>query len=367
MMSTRQSRGAFRSTQPSSFNRTPRQRMVCMSAAAAFVLFFTLAASAQGKRRIYVSDAFGERIGVDVPVERIVVINSDAAEILCAFGLEDKIVGISDHIAEVGMNLLSGLKLKTVVGSTHDPSIEKIVELGPDVVISSQRSQARAAMETKLEHLGIPVLHIACYRIDDLESEIRLLGSITGEEETAGAYIAAFRAPLQMIDERLEEIKDPIRVYCEGYGAYGTVSGGSGGAMMLAHAGVSNIAANFSIPYPKISAEWVLIRNPAVIIKAAGAGYVKTGFGMTDPNPVASFWEDIMRRPGWQYIDAVKNKRVHLISAEIWCGPRAPVGILHVVKWCYPGLFSDIDPEDFHRQWVQRWHHRALNGIYVYP
>ena len=74
-----------------------------------------------------------------------------------------------------------------------------------------------------------------------------------------------------------------------------------------------------------------------------------------------------MNRPSFRQLEAVKNGRVYLLSSEIWTGPRAPISILYIAKWCYPDRFKDMDPEAVHRDWLLTWHDKELKGIYVYP
>ena len=312
-------------------------------------------------------DALKKEVTLKVPAQRIVVVNSDAAEILCAIGAADRIVGISNYIAQNSIGTLSDLKGKPVVGSPQGPSLEKIAELAPDLVISYEMWLSKTDFEDKLKAFGIPVARITCYLVDRLETDILLLGRISGKEANAEQYAAFIKEQLDIVENRLQQIRQPVRGYTEGYGDYVTVSRGIGAAMILQHAGVINIADDLTVPYPAISAEWVVVQNPDVIIKAAGAGFIKTGYGISDTAPLSEFRGRILARPGWHNIDAVRNDRVYLVSAEIWTGPRAPVGILYIAKWCYPELFADIDPRAVHRQWLKKWHHKTLQGIYVYP
>lgn len=99
----------------------------------------------------------------------------------------------------------------------------------------------------------------------------------------------------------------------------------------------------------------------------ASSTYVKTGYGIRDVQAIDDFRNELIRRPAWSRIEAVKKGRVYILSSELWVGPRTPIGIAYIVKWCYPELFQDIDPEELHRQWLMKWHHKALDGIYVYP
>lgn len=338
----------------------------------ASVFIFFISASSIGlagesKKMITITDAFKKNVNILIPAERIVVINSDAAEILCAFGVEEKIVGVSDHIANICSNLYSELHGKPVVGSAQCPSIEKIIELRPDLVIYYDMWLTEQALESKLAPLGIPVARIPCYRVDSLEKDIRTLGKIVGKEKESEEYVRFFQKSLNEVATRLKGLKRKIRVYAEGYGDYKSISEGSGADGILRTAGVENITAGQPVPFPKISPEWVVEQNPEVIIKAASSGWVKTGYGISDVAAVAAFRDVLMSRPVWNQIDAVKKAKVYLVSYEIWSGPRAPIGILYIAKWCYPERFEDIDPQMIHRQWLMKWHKKELKGIYVYP
>jgi iron complex transport system substrate-binding protein len=339
-----------------------------ISAAFMFISCFpSIGPAAESKRVFTITDAYKNKVNILIPAERIVAINSDAAEILCALQVQDKIVGVSDHIADACSNLLSELKNKPVVGSPQSPSVEKIIELRPDIVLYYDMWLSEDALESKLAPLGIPVARIPCYRIEDLAREIRVLGKIVGKEREAEEYIKFYQKYLNEVATRLKGLKRKIRVYAEGYGDYATVSEGSGADGILRTAGVGNIVTEQPVPFPIISAEWVVDKNPDVIIKAASSGWVKTGYGISDVEPVAAFWNILMSRPVWNKIEAVKTGKLYLLSYEIWSGPRAPIGILYIAKWCYPERFQDIDPEDIHRQWLMKWHKKELKGVYVYP
>lgn len=342
-------------------------RIVLASAFMFFICYPSIGLAGEPKRMITITDAFKNKANILIPAERIVVINSDAAEILCALGVEEKIVGVSDHIAGVCSNLHSELKGKPMVGSPQSPSIEKIIELRPDIVIYYDMWLKEEALELKLAPLGIPVARIPCYRVDSIERDVRILGKIVGKEKESEEYVKFFQKYLNEVTKRLKCLKRKIRVYAEGYGNYCSVSEGSGADGILRTAGVDNIATGQPVPFPKISPEWVVEKNPEVIIKAASSGWVKTGYGISDVDAVAAFRDVLMNRPVWNQIEAVKKGKVYLVSYEIWSGPRAPIGILYIAKWCYPERFEDIDPQMIHRQWLMKWHKKKLKGIYVYP
>ncbi len=323
--------------------------------------------AAEAGKMITIVDAYKNKIEIFAPVKRIVVINSDAAEILCAIKAGDKIVGVSNYIAGNSSKLLPELKEKPVVGPPTHPSIEKIVELWPDLVLYYDMWLKPEALEAKLAPLGIPVARIPCYRIRSMAKDVRILGRITGREKEAQAYIAFFQQYLDEVAARLKGLKQKRRMYAEGYGEYSTISKGSGANGMLEIAGADNIASGQPVPFPEISPEWVVEKNPEVIIKAASAGWVKTGYEASDVQALADFRNALMNRPAWYQVEAVKKQDVYILSSEIWAGPRAPIGILYIAKWCYPELLKDIDPENIHSKWLMKWHKKELKGIYGYP
>lgn len=327
----------------------------------------TARCSTESAKTIIFTDAFGKQVEIAGPAQRIVIINGDAAEILCALGAEQNIVGISTHIAE-GTELFTGLEGKTVVGSSTGPSLEKIIELQPDLVIAYEMWMSEEAFEAKLKPLGIPVARMYCYRLDRLEEEIKTLGRIVGKNERAAAYADYFHDTLSEVEKRLERLQGKkVRLYNESYGPYKTISDNSGHEAFLHLAGVENIAAGQPVRFPEITAEWVVEKDPEVIVKVASSTYVKTGYGVKDVQAIDVFRNELMRRPVWQQITAVKNDQVHVLSNELYVGPRMPLGVLYLAKWAYPDRFTDIDPQELHRQWLRKWHNKELEGIYVYP
>ncbi|MGQ9920591.1 MAG: ABC transporter substrate-binding protein [Desulfobacca sp.] len=313
------------------------------------------------------TDALGQQVTVRLPVRRVVTNNGQVAEISCALGAAAALVGISDHTLQQNTELLTPLKDKTAIGPAANPSIEKIVDLEPELVIVYDIWLSPDQLEGKLAPLGIPVARLNCYRIDTIRSEIAILGKLLGKEAEAAAYLQDFDAVLALTTVRLQGLARPVRVYAEGYSEHTTSSRRAPNHELFALAGMENIAADLPVPSPRVTPEWVVTANPAVIIKAATASYIKMGFGIGNLAAIQKFHAALCRRPSWEQIEAVQKGRVYLMASEINSGPRLPIGLLYKAKWCHPERFRDIDPEQVHRDWLRRWHQQELRGIYVYP
>jgi iron complex transport system substrate-binding protein len=312
-------------------------------------------------KRITIKDSHGRTVRVPCPPQRIVSVNSNVTELIYALGEEKRIVGVSDTAGFPPV-----VKGKAKVGKVFTPSVEKILALKPDVVFGYGKF-LKPEIIAQIERAGVPVVLLDCYNIDTMAQDIRTLGTILNRQKDAAAYIAYFEKYQKLFSERTKNIplnKRP-RVYLEGYTDYSGTGPGSGGAQMLDCVGGRNICAALRLPYPKVNAEWVVAQNPQVIIKAC-ASSIPSGYG-EKPDAMAKKRTEMMRRPGWGKIDAVRQGKVYMLSSEIYTGPRAIVGLAYFAKWIYPDLFQDIDPEAIHKEMLKKFHGIELKGAYAYP
>ncbi|MGQ9512909.1 ABC transporter substrate-binding protein [Thermodesulfitimonas sp.] len=320
---------------------------------------------AEAAKKITVKDSMGRTVRVPCPPQRIVEVNGDVAELICAFGDADKIVGASSYTLEDKF-FTGRLKKAQDVGKSFTPSVEKILALKPDVVFGYGKF-LKPEIITQLELAGVPVVFLDCYKLKTMAQDIRTLGVIMNRQKEAAAYIAYFEKYQKLFAERTRKIplnKRPL-VYLEQYTDY-TLSGpGSGGAELLDGVGARNIGAGLRAPYPKISSEWLVAQNPEVIIKACGSS-IPSGYD-EKPDAMKEKRAEIMRRPGWSKITAVRQGKVYMLSSEIFTGPRAVVGMAYIAKWLYPQLFKDVNPAAIHKEMLQKFHKMELKGAYVYP
>jgi iron complex transport system substrate-binding protein len=75
---------------------------------------------------------------------------------------------------------------------------------------------------------------------------------------------------------------------------------------------------------------------------------------------------DIMNRPGWDHIDAVRDGRVYIISTDTR-SIHPSVWHSYVARWFHPELFEDVDPEAIHREWIETFLGVEYRGVYAYP
>jgi len=335
---------------------------------ASVLLFFLfvwgegLIAQATREESIRIKDATGRYVEIRLPVKRIVVLPSDALEMVRALGAKDLVVGISDGIPKEPL-FWPELKDRPVVGRWSEVNHELIAELKPDLVICYGRWPG-PELEKKLTPFGIKVIRLDFYRICTLEKEVKIFGRILNREKEAKELTTWYREKLNLIQEELKHVNHRPDVYVESYTQYHTTGPGSGGHEMCIMAGGRNIASNFSIPYPEITPEWVLAKNPHVIIKAVS---FSNCYAMIDSSLLKGVRNKIMARPAWDNIRSVRDGKVYVLSSDIWAGPRVIVGISYMAKWFYPDMLRDFDPEELHGEYLERFQGIKYQGIYVYP
>jgi iron complex transport system substrate-binding protein len=282
--------------------------------------------------------------------KRLVVTNSDALEMLLELGAQDNIVGIGDTKMKT---FSEQIKRWPLVGKWRNPNIEAIVNLKPDIVVTYKQWPDNKGFDDKLSPFNITVERLDCYNISEFTNDVRRLASFTGTESKADTIINNFNDVIKLISDQTKGIAVKKNVYFE-FSDYTALGIGTGSNEILTLANVNNIASELKISYPKISTEWLLEEDPDVIIKT-----------ITSDTLTTEQYDNLINRPGWNKLKAVKNKNVFLISNEICSGPRAMIGALFIAKWCYPEKFSSVNPDSVHIKWLQKYHGVTSNNTFV--
>jgi len=237
----------------------------------------------------------------DVP-HRIVSLSPNVTEMLYGIGAFGQVVGISDYCTyppEV-KNLPS-------IGGWHNPSLEKLAALKPDLVISDD-SQA-PFIEKNVEALGLRLLVVPNHTIRDVYSGIADLGRVTGHEEQAAKLIAQTRDDLQRVSQKTASRAAP-RVVLIVNRTPGTLrdlyTATEGGflAELVAIAGGRIAARKAPNGYGKLSKEDLLAINPETILD-----FIHGSQGRFAGDPVEA-WKEMPE------LKAVRTGQIHGINED---------------------------------------------------
>jgi len=270
-----------------------------------------------------VIDGEGRTVVLPHVPERIIVLTPGYVETLYAIGCGDKIVGVDNRTAEDGYP--PEVHQKPTVGKAWNPSIEKIIELNPDLIIAYPYSRnAISSLEGK-----IPIYYVVYEKsLEDIMDGIRTVGLLTNHLKEAKSIIFNMQIHINEIVNKTKGLNRTMRplVYFETSDVIGKCAGPNTlGNDLIYKAGGINIAADEPVSYPILSSEYIIKKNPDVILIE---WYTKTTV------------DDVKKRPGWDSINAVKNNRVYKLSKISGVGPRAWMVLEEIAHDLHPELFQ---------------------------
>ncbi len=204
--------------------------------------------------------AFAEEV---VP-SRIITIAPNASEIICALGECERIVGVDKFCVYP-----PELKSRPQVGGLFDPDLEKIVSLRPDLVVIRGKSES---LEKLCADLKIRVYHDPTERMADIERTAIELGKILKKEDAAKKLVDEFQAKIKAIQERVKDRPKPrvlLTVSRRPDDVANILTTGKGTFLddMITIAGGVNVFGDVDAPWPQVSLESIVAKQPEVIIE----------------------------------------------------------------------------------------------------
>ncbi|MFA5055540.1 MAG: cobalamin-binding protein [Dehalococcoidia bacterium] len=216
---------------------------------------------------IQITDQAGRTVTLNGTPQRIISIAPANTEILFALGLDDKIVGVTNYCnyPEEALN-------KEKVGGFSTPNIEKIIALEPDVVFAAPIHEAQIIPQ--LENLGLTVIALTPTTIDETYDAIKLVGNITGVQETADALVNDMKTSIDAVANLVAKLSDeekPNVFYIVWHDPLMTAGGNTLPGQLIDLAGGKNIFTELS-DYPTVSLESLIYREPNIIIAGTSMG-----------------------------------------------------------------------------------------------
>ena len=319
-------------------------------------------------------DSAGRNVTIYRPVERIVALAGYNCEALRSLKAEYKLVGVSDTTAKDSWFFPEISKLPSV-GTTGSPDIERIVSLEPDIVLAFGTYKL-THLEEKLKGTGIEVMGFYFYEPEMLSEEVNKLGYLLEREDEAEKFNNFHEGIQNSIKNKTRDIPETQKpgIYHESFCAdYQTGNKNTAYHWIIDIAGGVNIGADLpgGFPYPdyqKVDPEWVVQQNPDIIIKGSGGPpYGRTGYEFDDSSWAKELRETIMSRPELENVSAVRDGRVYIQDTSL-CGF---LGVPYYAKMLHPDLFSDLDPQAIHREYLTEFqgldYNLSEHGVFVYP
>jgi iron complex transport system substrate-binding protein len=283
----------------------------------------TSTASVETTSTRVITDRLGRSISFESVPTKIVSLSPATTELLFALGAGPSIVGATKHcdypseaksIPRVGSGTLEGI------------SRESILNVEPDLILC--KFDNHQPLVESFEAMGFKIVGLGPESLEEMFEEATLLGRILHREKEAVAFIESMKLRSDRLQERVAGIQDGdrVRVFYEVWDQPLMTAGPKsfiGELLVLAR--TVNIFNDVSQRYPKVSIEVVVDRNPQVILCPTTHG-----------RPVEI--ETVLARSSWQSIEAIQNRRVHLIDGDqvSRCGPRLLDALESMIDAVYP-------------------------------
>lgn len=291
-----------------------------------FVLLVTMLAGCQPTvSSSLLTDDLGREVKLDKVPERIVTHVPSISELLHALGLGDKQVGRSDWD-----DYPEQVKAIPSIGGYFDPSVEKIVSLNPDLVLTDGHVDY---LMTRLGELNIPYFVLNPKNIEGIYENIELVGELTGAQSQAQRLVADMRTHADTISDRIKGAPAPRVFYIvDGTDLNNPWTAGPGSFIdaLITGAGGQNIGARASVAWAKFSIEEVVNSDPEVIIAPTEHGTALVAKSALE------------NHPAWKNVSAVKNGRIGYVDGNLVgrSGPRIIEGLEEIARIVHPDAFK---------------------------
>jgi iron complex transport system substrate-binding protein len=265
-------------------------------------------------------DSYNRAIKIDKEPQRIISAAPNITEIVYALGKGDKLIGRTDFC-----NFPEEAKKVQSIGGIQDASIEKIVELKPDIVIAS--SIITKDIVQKLEALNIKVVVIS--KDDSLEGTydvINQVGMVLNANAKATEVVSNMKKRIDTITQKVKGKNTPSVYYALSYGKEGDFTAGRNTFIgkLIVMAGGRN-AADDADGWA-YSLERLIEKNPDILI-CSNTNNTKSG---------------IKNASGYKDLTAAKNDKIYEINMDILNrqGPRLADGLESLAKIIHPEAFK---------------------------
>ena len=189
-------------------------------------------------------------------IKRVVSLSPSITRQLIDLDSEDILVGVTSYHPPLTRKI-------RIIGSKDLPNIEVILSQNPDIVLTSMEDSSTQNIE-RLEYTGIRT-HRFNWN-DSMEAIFANyvdLSKIIDKEDLAQQKIKKYRA---LVKRYRTSSKSSKIAFFAGHDPLVAVSNKSFIGRAIEDAGGKNVFGDLSIPYPKISVEFLIVLNPDIII-----------------------------------------------------------------------------------------------------
>lgn len=271
------------------------------------------------------TDARGEEVTLEKEPESVVTLYPGDAQLAYSIGAEETVVGMP--VSQYTESLDAGDRTDITADDGVTPVAEKIVTLGPDVVLAANIATYNQDLLETLEDAGIPVVVLdTANSIDGVRENVRVTGAVTGHCAGAEETISWMDERLEIYETALEGADEPLAYYASGE------DGATSGSETFQHdvltaAGLTNLAAEVGeTGWVQLNSEVVVDEDPTWIVYP----------DRTDSPPIPG---------GLEETTAVQEENVVAVddNAMSQPGPNVVYAIETMIEQVHPEVYAEIE------------------------
>jgi ABC-type Fe3+-hydroxamate transport system substrate-binding protein len=257
-------------------------------------MLFLIALPACGARTV--TDESGRAVTIPEHPHRVVCLMPSIVNDVYALGAGADVIAVTDYV-----KYPAEARTKQSVGLPQTPSIETIVSLHPDLVLGDGVMSRMETME-RLKKLGIPVFMVAPHGIEGIYRSIASIGQALNRDQAARELIGKLRTREAAVRQRANG-KPRISILMPlWYDPVTTIGKQAFITEIIEIAGGHSVTSDLAQEWPQVSLEAVLARKPEALLLVRGSRMSA---------------EQILTRPGWSNLPAIRNKRIYYVDDRI--------------------------------------------------
>jgi ABC-type Fe3+-hydroxamate transport system substrate-binding protein len=254
-------------------------------------------------------DATGRALELNDHPKRIVSLVPSLTEALFAFGLADRVAGVTRYCVEP-----PEARRKPRVGGTKNVDVAKVSGLEPNLVLANVEENTREDVDALLA-AGLPIFVTYPRTVAGAMAELRELGEMTGAIEAAAPIVEEAEETLRRA-EAANKGRTPLRTFCPIWrNPWMTIGPDTYMHDFLRVCGAENVYGRSTERYPEIELADVAERRPEVVLL---------------PDEPYRFAEKHVP----EVIEKLGDLRIYLVDGKslCWYGPRIGPALLEVQR-----------------------------------
>ena len=252
---------------------------------------------------MFFRDALGRDVEMPHPPERIVSLVPSITEAMFAFGVGERVVGVTRFCVEPP----EGVRDKPKVGGTKNVDAPAVVALQPDLVIANVEENTREDIE-RLIAAGLTVLVTYPRTVREAIDEMRTIAEVVDARNEAAPILVEAADELEAAEA---DVRSAVAVFCPIWrNPWMTIGPDTYVHDVLRVCGGENVYGDSAERYPRIELADVRARGPEVVLL---------------PDEPYRFGEKHVP----EVIENLGETRIFLVDGKrlCWYGPRIPESI----------------------------------------